>query len=593
MPAPSHAQQEQPANMPGENAAERALWALFIASDAGDLKLNPISALFRGDQRYADQFGDYLSDDYLAATQAKARDELAQLNAIDRSALGPKLQIAYDVFAYQLGTTLRMFDSGVMDTVKLAPINHMDGFQAFYPDFSSGQSAAPFKTEADYRNNLARLDGYLTYLERAQARMAAGLDAGVVLPRVVTQAMINQIDAIIDAGVEGSPFWMPIAAMPEAIPAATASDLAMAYRSFIQNRLLPRHKTFSYFLKSRYLPAGRVDAPGLVGQPGGPALYAHLVESQTTTDLTPEAIHAIGLSEVTRIKAEMEAVRRQVSFAGDLTAFFEHIRTDPQFKPESEAALIQMYYDVNEALKPVIPQFFSRVPKTGFEVRPVPAFSAENAPGAYYQAGTPDGSRPGVFYANTYDLPSRTTPTVETLFLHEAIPGHHFQVSLAQEDEELPPFMRFGGNVAYVEGWALYAESLGKSLGLFTDPYQYFGRLQDEMLRAMRLVVDTGLHAKGWSREQAIDYMLANSSMSRTEVVAEVERYIAIPGQALGYKIGQLEISRLRAQAEAALGDGFDIRAFHDQVLNTGALPLAVLTAKIEAWIAGQQGQSS
>jgi uncharacterized protein (DUF885 family) len=305
--------------------------------------------------------------------------------------------------------------------------------------------------------------------------------------------------------------------------------------------------------------------------------------------MSAEEIHQIGLGEVARILKGMEQVKTTVGFKGSLKQFFDHIRTDPKFKFKTKQALIDSYWDVDKRLKSEIPKLFSLVPKSPLDIRAVPDFLEKNQAGAYYQQGTPDGSRPGVFYVNTYDLPSRTSPGVETLFLHEAIPGHHFQISLAQEDESLPPFMRFGGNTAYVEGWALYAESLGPELGLFKDPYQLQGRYDDEMLRAMRLVVDTGLHAKGWTRDQAIKYMLDNSAMGKTDATSEVERYIAIPGQALAYKIGQLKIHELRTRAEQALSDKFDIRGFHAQVLGTGALPLAVLESKIDTWIAAQK----
>jgi len=324
--------------------------------------------------------------------------------------------------------------------------------------------------------------------------------------------------------------------------------------------------------------------------PGGPALYRYLIANTTTTDMTPEAIHALGLSEVARITKGMEAVKQQVGFKGTLKEFFEYIRTDPKFKPTSKQQLTDVYYAIGKRVDLTVGKLFSTIPKAPLEIRPVPEFREKNDAGGSYQQGTPDGSRPGVFYFNTYDLPSRTLPGTETLFLHEGVPGHHFQISLAQENTKLPPFQRFGGNTAFVEGWALYAETLWDELGLETDPYQRFGGLNDEMLRAMRLVVDTGIHAKGWSREQAINYMLANSGMSRTEVVAEVERYIAIPGQALAYKVGALTIQRLRAKAEAALGKRFDPRAFHAQVLMTGSLPMAVLEEKIDDWIKATKG---
>lgn len=282
----------------------------------------------------------------------------------------------------------------------------------------------------------------------------------------------------------------------------------------------------------------------------------------------------------------MERIKTQVGFTGTLAEFFNHLRTDPRFKVDTREALTQRYYEVGRRVDAQVPRFFSSVPRSPLEIRPYEPFRERFEAGGSYDSGTPDGSRPGVFYFNAYDLPSRTTPGITTLYLHEGAPGHHFQISLAQENEALPPFMRFGGNTAYVEGWALYAETLGYEMGLFDDPYQRFGTLSDEMLRAMRLVVDTGIHAKGWSRERAIDYMLANSDMGRTDATAEVERYIAIPSQALAYKIGSLTIQRLRRRAEAELGSRFDVRQFHAQVLMTGALPLPILEQKIDRWIA-------
>jgi uncharacterized protein (DUF885 family) len=302
-----------------------------------------------------------------------------------------------------------------------------------------------------------------------------------------------------------------------------------------------------------------------------------------------DEIHNIGLSEVARIKGEMEKVRTEVNFKGTLPEFFDHLRHDPKFKMASREALTQGYYDIGKTVDAVIGTQFKYLPKAPLEIRPYEEFREKYEAGGSYQQGTPDGSRPGIFYFNAYDLPSRTTPGMTTLYLHEGAPGHHFQISIAQENEKLPAFMRFGGNTAYVEGWALYAETLGYEMGLYTDPYQRFGTLSDEMLRAMRLVVDTGIHSKGWSREQAIDYMLANSDMGRTDATAEVERYIAIPSQALAYKIGALTISRLKEKAKTELGGKFDVREFHNEVLNTGALPLTVLEKKIDDWIASKK----
>jgi uncharacterized protein (DUF885 family) len=305
----------------------------------------------------------------------------------------------------------------------------------------------------------------------------------------------------------------------------------------------------------------------------------------TTTDLTPQQIHQIGLDNVKSIHSEMEKVKAQVGFTGTLLQFFEHIRTDPKFKPKSREALTQGYFAIGKRVETTLPRLFRTLPRTALDIRPVPALTEKGAARGSYNPGTPDGSRPGIFYFNAYDLPSRTTPGMETLYLHEGAPGHHFQLSLAQENEALPNFQRFGGNTAFVEGWGLYAETLGPELGVYNDPYQYFGYLDSQLFRAIRLVVDTGIHSKGWTRDQTIRYITENSSRGLSNATAETERYIAIPGQALAYKIGQLKISELRARAEKALGERFDIREFHEQVLMTGALPLAILERKIDDWI--------
>jgi uncharacterized protein (DUF885 family) len=351
---------------------------------------------------------------------------------------------------------------------------------------------------------------------------------------------------------------------------------------------MPANTRLRDFLRDEYLAQAR-EGVGLSYMKGGDKLYQYMVEQTTTLPLKAADIHNTGLKEVARIKKGMEAIKKQVKFKGTLADFFEHLRTDPKFKPKSREALTQGYYDLGKKVDAVISSQFKYLPKAPLEIKPYEEFREKYEAGGSYQNGTPDGTRPGTFYFNAYDLPSRTTPGMTTLYLHEGAPGHHFQISIAQENEALPAFMRFGGNTAYVEGWALYSETLGYDMGLFKDPYQRFGTLSDEMLRAMRLVVDTGLHSKGWTRDQAIQYMLANSDMGKTDATAEVERYIAIPSQALAYKIGAMTIQRLKAKAKTQLGKKFDVREFHNQVLNTGALPLAVLEKKIDDWIALQK----
>ena len=573
---------------PAINAEGQRLRALFAASDEAGLQRNPIQALFRGDPRYADQFGDYITDGYYARERAAVVADLAALGRIDRAALSGEDQLSYDVFRYQSETALKGYAPALMKAQIERPIDHFAGFQTLMPDLSSGEGAAPFRTVADYENNLKRLDGYIVYLSRATDRMRQGLADGTTNPRLVMQNVIGQLDAIVAQGVEGSTFYKPVTRFPAGIAPADQARLKTAYAAFIRDRLNPAHARLRDFIRDTYIPKAR-DSVGLGQMPGGPALYRYLIEQTTTTDMTPDAIHALGLAEVARIQTEMARVQRRVGFAGTLPRFFDHMRTDPKFAPASPAAMRAAFLAIDARVKATVGRDFSTLPKSPLDIRPVPAFKEKTDAAGSYQQGTPDGSRPGVFYYNAYDLPSRFTWGYETLFLHEAMPGHHFQISLAQENAALPSFQRFGGNTAFVEGWALYAESLGPELGLFTDPYQLYGHLNDEILRAMRLVVDTGLHAKGWSRDKAIAYMLDNSAMGRTDATAEVERYIAIPSQATAYKIGQLTIRKLRTRAEQALGAKFDVRAFHAQVLMSGALPMGVLEAKIDRWIAAQR----
>jgi len=565
--------------------ASAELKALFAASDEAQLKRNPIQALFRGDMRYADQFGDYISDAYLAGEKAAAEADLAALAKIDRNTLNADDRISYEVFKFQTAMGLRGFEPALLKATISRPIDHFNGFHVFVPDLSSGEGAAPFKTVKDYEDNLKRLDGYIVLLDRSVDRMKQGLADGVTNPRLVMQNVVGQFDNLVPAKVEDSVFYKPVLKFPDTISAADRTRLTAAYAAFIKDKLNPAQLRVRDFVRDEYIPKSRTTV-GLGQMPGGPALYAYLVEQTTTTAMTPDEIHKLGLSEVDRIHRGMTDIMKQTGFKGTLPEFFVFMRTNPKFTPASAQAMGDMFRDIEKRVDAVIGKDFSTIPKSPLEVRPVPAYKEKTDAGGSYQQGTPDGSRPGVFYYNSYDLPARPTFGYETLFLHEGAPGHHFQISLAQENAGLPAFQRFGGNTAYVEGWALYAESLGYELGFYTDPYQNYGHLDDEMLRAMRLVVDTGIHSKGWTRDQAIKYMLDNSAMGKTDATAEVERYIAIPSQALAYKVGQLTIRRLRTKAETALGPKFDVRDFHAQVLMSGALPMAVLEKKIDDWIA-------
>ena len=564
------------------------LAALFAADDEASLKRNPLNAMFRGDMRYADRFGDFISDTYFDNERSAAQANLDGLKTIDRAKLNDTDKIAYDVYKQSQIDALKGLSKQIMDLTVVRPLNHFFGFHTFYPTFASGQGAAPFKTVQDYENNLKRHKEFIVLMDASIGRFRQGMASGVFETKMTIRNVIDQLNTQLAQKTEESPYYGPVLKFPADFSDADKARLTAEYRDIIVNGLYPANARLRDFLRDSYLPLAR-EQVGLSAMKGGEGLYQYLIEQTTTLPLKADDIHNLGLSEVARIKSGMETIKNEVGFKGTLPEFFEHLRSDPKFKMSSRDALTQGYYDIGKKVDATISTQFKYLPKAPLEIKPYEEFREKYEAGGSYQSGTPDGSRPGTFYFNAYDLPSRTIPGMTTLYLHEGAPGHHFQISIAQENEKLPAFMRFGGNTAYVEGWALYSETLGYEMGLFKDPYQRFGTLSDEMLRAMRLVVDTGIHSKGWTREQAIDYMLANSDMGKTDATAEVERYIAIPSQALAYKIGALTILRLKDKAKKELGKKFDVREFHNQVLNTGALPLTVLEKKIDAWIAASK----
>jgi uncharacterized protein (DUF885 family) len=564
------------------------LKALFASDDEANLKRNPLNALFRGDMRYADQLGDGITDAYYDAERKAAENSLAELTKLDRAKLNATDQIAYDVYKREQETTLKFLTKELMDLTVVRPMNHFYGSHTFYPTFASGKGAAPFKTMLDYENNLKRHKQYITSIDRTIDRFREGQKSGVVDTKMTIRNVIEQLDTQLGQKTEESPYYGPVAMFPDSFSAEDKTRLEKEYRASIEAGLYPVLTKLRNYLRDEYLSVAR-EGVGLSYMKGGSALYDLMIEQTTTLPLKADDVHKLGLSEVARIKNGMEEAKTQMGFTGTLPEFFEYLRTDPKFKPASREALTQGYYDIGKLVDTKIGEYFNILPKASLEIKPYEPFREKFEAGGSYQSGTADGSRPGVFYFNAYDLPSRTTPGMITLYLHEGAPGHHFQISLAQENTELPSFIRYGGNTAYVEGWALYSETLGYEMGLYKDPAARMGTLSDEMLRAMRLVVDTGLHSKQWTREQAIDYMMANSDMGKTDATAEVERYIAIPTQALAYKIGALKIQELRKRASSAMGSKFDIREFHQQILGTGALPLSVLEAKIDRWIASKK----
>lgn len=564
--------------------AEQRYLALVDAYFKDYLKLEPIYATFVGVNDHNADFGGDLTEDYLKARHDLNTHYLAQVRAIDPKQLPADLQLSYDLFVYDRDMALvdETFPSRFM------PISQFYSTVITMVQLGSGESAQPFKTVQDYRNWEQRVDGFIKWVALAENRMNQGIESKVVLPRVLVERIIPQLDAMLTTDATQSIFYSPIQHFPESFSEQDKAELTTRYQAMIAERIVPALTNLRDYFKQTYLPKSRA-TDGWSGLPNGKAWYQHLANSHTTTTMSVDEIHQIGLSEVARILSEMDKVREQVGFKGDLKAFFASLSSEPQYFYSDRQGLIDGYMVLKDKINHVLPNYFNVMPKADYVVKPVESFREQSAAGASYEAPAVDGSRPGVFYINTYNLKAQPKWGMTTLSLHEAAPGHHFQIAIKQELTGVPEFQRFSGYTAFEEGWALYAEYLGIEMGLFTDPYQYFGKLSDEMLRAMRLVVDTGLHSKGWSREQAIQYMKDNSPMAESDIVAEVERYMAIPGQALSYKVGQLKILALRARAEKALGDKFDLKAFHDQILTSGSLPMAVMENKIDRWIASKQ----
>ena len=567
------------------NPADAAVEAMFAEYWEASLKLSPLRATFVGDARYNDQMPDVFSAQARAESDAFNRAWLGRLATIDVEALSPQQRLGVEI----LRRDLELEIEGERFPAWQQPLNQFYNLAATFAQLGSGTSAQPFRTAQDYDNWLKRASRLPVLFATMQGNMREGMANDVVQPRVLMEKVLPQLDALIKDKAEDTLFWKPITAFPEGIAASERERLAAEYKALIETQLMPAYRELRRFVAEEYLPETR-ETVALSALPDGQAWYAYMARTQTTTDLTPAQIHDIGVSEVARIHGEMREVMAQMGFQGSLQDFFVHMTTAKEYEYPTEEALLADYNSLRERIDTRAAALFSLVPKAGFEIRPVEAFRAASAAGGSYMRPSQDGSRPGVFYVNTYDLPSRKNWDRDALYLHEAVPGHHFQLALQQELTGLPMFRRFGGETAFSEGWGLYAESLGKELGAYDTPQLYFGRLQAELWRAIRLVVDTGLHSKGWSRDQVIAYMKDNSATTDTEAVSEAERYIAIPGQALAYKIGELKILELRARAEKELGDKFDIKAFHAEVLQDGSIPLSVLEAKIDRYIAANKG---
>jgi uncharacterized protein (DUF885 family) len=572
------------AGAPSQKIPDASLDALVEEYFDKQLELSPMAATAIGDARYDDRLDESTNPGFREKQLSIERAFLDRVRAIDPARLSASSRVTYEIFVTEREQSL----AGQPFHEDYLPLNQMSGLPMDLAVYGSGSGPQPFRTARDYDRFLQRVREFPRWADGAITLMRTGMSRGITLPRPAVVKVIPQLRDIVTPTAEASIFWGPIASLPADIPGAERERITAAYRDALQREVLPAYGRLADFFERDYLPAARTTV-GWSDLPDGAAWYRWRIRGSTTMDLPPARIHQVGLAEVARIRGEMLAVKQQVGFTGDLDAFFKHLEEDPRFYFTSEQELMGAYGDAKRRIDALLPRLFSDFPKADYEVRPVEPFRAASAAGASYQSPSADGSRPGIFYINTFNLKAQPRFGVETLSLHEAAPGHHFQIAIQQELTGLPRFRRFNNYVSYAEGWALYAESIGKELGLFTDPYQWYGRLSDEMLRAMRLVVDTGLHSQGWTRERAIQYMLDNSSMAESDVTAEVERYIVWPGQALGYKLGQLHITELRAKAQSALGEKFDVKAFHSQVLRDGAVPMDVLTAKIDRWIAGQQ----
>lgn len=542
--------------------------------------LDPLGATQNGQSAYNDQLQFEMTDSYRKTQATFFNKYETALAKIDQTTLSKEEKNSFEIMKWeiQVGQLVLKQPSNLM------PIHQFWGTQVTMGQYAGGTSAQPFKTEKDYANFLKRMDKYAIWIDSAMVYMKKGMKEGAVLPKALTLKVIPLFADMPTAKIEDNLFYSSIKLMPTSFSDAVKKDLTAKYTTAINEKLIPQYKKMTEFLKNEYLPASR-STSGIGSLSFGKELYKAYVKQWTTTEMTSEEIHELGLKEVARLTIEMEKVKNQVGFKGTLLAFFDEVRNKkelkPFHKPEEVVANFQRIYT---KIKPNVDKLFSLQPQSKFEIRRTEAFREKTA-SAEYNQGSADGTRPGIFYV---PVPNATEYNVygdEDLFLHEAIPGHHFQISLQQENAALPDFRKFAWFGAYGEGWALYTESLGKELGLYQDPYQYFGMLGNEMHRAVRLVVDTGMHNKGWTREQAIAYSLAHEAESRESITTEIERYMAIPGQALSYKIGQLKIMELRKKAETKMGAQFDIKKFHEKVLESGVLPLALLENKINEWI--------
>jgi len=567
--------------MPSYAQPTRALDALFADEWERSLRDSPETASQLGDTRYADRWTDF-SPAAIAAREAADRAALARLHAIDRGALAAPDQLNYDTFEWLLERNIERQKFREV----LQPVNHQYGPQTA----DAIAEAMPFATAADYRQWLARMAAVPVLIDQAIALMREGVKAGNVPPRVLMQRVPAQIAAQIVDDPARSPYYRPFRRFADSIAASDRAALQADAQAAVRDRLVPAYRKLQRYFNDEYLPHTR-ESISIGGLPNGKAYYDFLTRYYTTTNLTADAIHATGLEEVARLRAALEKTKNDCGFSGTLAEFFTTLRSDPKFFYKTPGELMSAYRAVAKRIDPELVKIARTLPRLPYGVRAIPDNVAPDATTAYYQPGAADGSRAGYYYVNLYKPEARPTWEMMPLSLHEAVPGHHFQFARALELPDAPMFRKTAYFVAYGEGWGLYAELLGYDMGLYDDPYDRFGQLTYEMWRAVRLVVDTGIHAKGWSREQAIEYFKANTAKTDQDIVNEIDRYIGTPAQALAYKIGQMKISELRERARRELGAKFDLRDYNDAVLSTGSVPLLALQARIERWIGERKGR--
>lgn len=546
----------------------------------GTHHLYPLTSTFYGDNRYNDLLPNDISRDYMKEIKLFYEKFKEKLSKVDSNNISAEDKINVKILNWECDMQRESFNY----KFELMPVNQVFSLHLIISDLAAGKNAQPFKTSADYENWLKRIDAYKIWCDTAIANMRRGIKTGYVLPTPLVEKMIPQFDAFCNGPVEKHLFFEPIKNFPSEISSEDKIRLEKEYKDEIENKVIPMHQRFRDFLKNEYLPYSRKTA-GYSDLPDGKKMYEYYIKLNTTTNLSADKIFNIGIEEVARISKEIEKIKDQVGFKGDNKSFFNYVRNKKELMPyKNPKQVLDHFYAIHEEIAPKLKKIFDIIPKTRFEIRETESFR-EASSSAEYVLGLPDGSRPGILYIPVPDVQKYNNFEDEDLFLHEGIPGHHYQISLQMENQNLPKFRRELGYTAYTEGWALYAESLGKELGLYTDPYQNLGMLSDEMHRAIRLVVDVGIHSKGWTREQAIEYSLNNEAESESNIVAEIERYMAAPGQALAYKIGQLKILELRAKAEKSLGSKFDLKEFHDIVLKSGSVPLNILEFNVNNWL--------